>query len=81
MSKGSEGCCNIDAVVTIDAKGQIVLPKDIREKAELKPNDKLAVIGCEHDGVICCILMVKAEKLGGSISKVLSPMFKDVLEM
>jgi antitoxin PrlF len=40
-------CCKIDAGVTVDAKGQIVLPKDMREKANLKPNDKLAVIGME----------------------------------
>jgi hypothetical protein len=33
-------CCRIDAVVTVDAKGQIVLPKDLREKAKIKPNDK-----------------------------------------
>ena len=40
------GCCKVDAVVTVDSKGQIVLPKDLREKAKLKPNDKLAVIEC-----------------------------------
>ena len=34
-------CCRIDAVVSVDAKGQIVLPKDLREKANIKPNDKL----------------------------------------
>ncbi len=38
-------CCKIDAVVTVDAKGQIVLPKDLRERAKLKPNDKLAIMG------------------------------------
>ncbi len=48
------GCCRVDAVVTVDSKGQIVLPKDLREKAGLKPNDKLAVIGCESEGKMCC---------------------------
>jgi AbrB family looped-hinge helix DNA binding protein len=79
LGKISEGCCNIDAVVTVDTKGQIVLPKDIREKAGVKPNDKLAIIGCERDGVICCILMIKTEKLGNSVSKTIGPMLKDVL--
>ena len=74
------GCCRVDAVVTIDSKGQIVLPKDMREKAKLKPNDKLAMIGCESDGEICCIIMVKAEKLGNAISKVLGPMLKSVFK-
>lgn len=73
-------CCKVDAVVTIDSRGQIVLPKDVREKAKLKPNDKLAIVGCEQDGEICCIMMIKAEKLGDAVSKVLGPMLKDILK-
>jgi len=76
----SEGCCRVDAVVTIDQKGQIVLPKDVREKAKLKPNDKLAVIGCERNGEICCIMMIKAEKLGDTIKNMLGPMLREILK-
>jgi len=72
--------CKVDAVATIDSKGQIVLPKDVREKAKLKPNDKLAIIGCERNGEICCIIVVKAEKLGRTIKDFLSPMLRDVLK-
>ncbi len=80
MVNDTGGCCNVAAVVSIDAKGQVVLPKDVRERAGLKPNDKLALIGCERDGKICCIMMVKAEKLGDSVGKMLGPMLKDVLK-
>jgi len=73
-------CCKIDAVVTVDAKGQLVLPKDLRERAKLEPNDKLAVIGCERDGDICCFIIVKAEALGGPVKKLLGPILKGVLE-
>jgi AbrB family looped-hinge helix DNA binding protein len=76
----SRECCKVDAVVTMDSKGQIVLPKDIREKAKLKPNDKIAVVGCEKDGEICCIMMLKAERLGDAVSKTLSPILKDALK-
>jgi len=72
-------CCKIDAVVTVDAKGQIVLPKDLRERAKLKPNDKLAVIGFERDGDVCCIVMVKADALGDSVKNMLGPIFKEAL--
>lgn len=78
--KDQEACCRVDAVVSMDAKGQIVMPKDIREKAGLKPDDKLAVIGCEHKGVICCIILVKADNLGGQIKSMLGPMLSDVLK-
>jgi len=73
-------CCKVDAVVTIDSRGQIVLPKDVREKAKLKPNDKLAVVGCERNGEICCIIIVKAEKLRDAVSKALGPMLKETFK-
>jgi len=76
----SRECCKIDAVVTVDAKGQLVLPKDLRERAKLEPNDKLAVIGCERDGDLCCFVIVKAEALGGPVKKMLGPILKGVFE-
>jgi AbrB family looped-hinge helix DNA binding protein len=79
MNKSTE-CCKVDAVVTVDSKGQIVLPKDVRERAKIKPNDKLAVVGCEQDGEICCIVMVKSERLRGAVSNVLGPMLKEVFK-
>lgn len=74
------GCCKVYAVVTIDSKGQIVLPKDVREKAKLKPNDKLAVIGCERNGEICCIMMVRADDLGSTVKTMLGPMLKEIFK-
>lgn len=72
----SSDTCRIDAVITMDVKGQIVLPKDLREKANMKPNDKIAVVACEKDGEVCCIMMVKAEKLVGAVTKTLGPLIK-----
>ena len=34
----------VDAVSTIDSKGQLLLPKDLREKAGFKPNDKIVLV-------------------------------------
>jgi antitoxin PrlF len=70
--------CRIDAVITMDAKGQIVLPKDLREKANIKPNEKLAVVACEKNGEVCCIMMVKADRLVGAVTKALGPLLKSV---
>jgi AbrB family looped-hinge helix DNA binding protein len=77
-----EGCesdtCRIDAVITIDVKGQIVLPKDLREKANFKPNDKIAVVACEKNREVCCIMMIKAERLVGAVTKAIGPLLKSV---
>ncbi len=73
-------CCKIAAVVTVDAKGQIVLPKDLREKAKIKPNDKLAVIGFQRDSEVCCIVMLKVDALEDTIKNLLGPVFKNVFQ-
>ncbi len=73
-------CCKIDAVVTIDAKGQVVLPKDLREKAQLNPNDKIAIIGVERNDKICCLVMMKAEALGNTVKNMLGPIFEQALK-
>ena len=76
---GCEGdTCRIDAVVRVDAKGQIVLPKDLRERADIKPNDKVALVASEKDGEVCCIMIIKAEKLAGAIIKTLGPLLKGI---
>jgi antitoxin PrlF len=72
--------CRIDAVITIDAKGQVILPKDLREKANLKPNDKIAVVACEKKGEVCCIMLLKADKLVGAVTKTLGPLIKSVTQ-
>jgi len=64
----------------MDAKGQIVLPKDLREKAQLKPNEKIAVVGIERGGEVCCIVMMKADVLGNSVKNMLGPVFENALK-
>jgi len=78
MSSCIGDTCRIDAVISIDVKGQIVLPKDLRDKANFKPNDKIAVVACEKDGEVCCIMMLKAERLQGAVTKTLGPLLKGV---
>ena len=80
MSSCNDDACKIDAIITMDAKGQVVLPKDLRDKAGLKASDKIAVVAYEKEGKVCCIVMIKVERLTGAISKTLSPLLKGVIE-
>jgi len=80
MSSCNDDACKIEAIITMDAKGQIVLPKDLREKADLKAADKIAVVAYEKEGKVCCIMMIKAERLVGAVSKTLSPLLRGVIE-
>jgi transcriptional regulator, AbrB family len=51
--------------------------KDIRERADIKPGDKLALISWEKEGTICCMALMKAENLSGMVKDILSPLMND----
>ena len=80
---GSSGvaasCCKVEALVSIDERGQMILPKEIRDKANIRAGDKLAVTSWERDGKICCISLIKADELTEMVKGILSPVMKDIL--
>lgn len=82
-SPGSCGCptgsqCRVEAVLSIDERGQMVLPKDVREKAGIRTGDKLALIGWEKDGSVCCLALMKVENLSSMVKDVLGPLVDDM---
>ena len=66
-SLDTEACCSssagfkVDAVVSIDERGQMVLPKDLRARAGIRAGDKLALVSWEKDGSVCCISLIKTD--------------------
>ena len=67
----------VKAVLSVDERGQMVLPKDIREKAGIRTGDKLALISWERDGSICCLALMKVENLSGMVKDVLGPLMHE----
>jgi AbrB family looped-hinge helix DNA binding protein len=72
----SGSACKIEAVLSVDERGQMVLPKDVREKAGINSGNKLALISWEKDGSICCLALIKAENLSGMVKEVLDPLMR-----
>lgn len=69
--------CSVEAVLSVDERGQMVLPKDVREKAGIRPGDKLALITWERDGEVCCLALMKAGSLSGMVKSVLGPLIDE----
>ncbi|MDD1690377.1 MAG: AbrB/MazE/SpoVT family DNA-binding domain-containing protein [Methanoregula sp.] len=69
--------CRVEAVLSVDERGQMVLPKDVREKAGIRTGDKLALISWEKDGSICCLALMKVENLSGMVKDVLGPLMQE----
>ena len=76
---GSFGSCKVDSLVSVDDRGQMVLPKELRDKAGIKGGDKLAVITWQKEGKVCCLSLIKAEEFAGMIKGLLGPLMGDVL--
>lgn len=65
--------CRVESMISVDERGQMVLPKELRDRANIKAGDKLALISWEKDGDICCISLIKAEYLAERVSEFLGP--------
>ena len=77
---GTLNCCRVESLVSIDERGQMVLPKEIRDKANIRAGDKLALVSWEKDGRVCCISLIKADEFGGMVRELLGPMMKEMVE-
>lgn len=53
---------SLDALISINEKGQMVIPREIRKKADIKTGDKLVIITFEKEEKIVCIVLIKAEE-------------------
>lgn len=80
VMKSAKCCCQVDALVSIDGRGQIVLPKDVREKAKVKAGDKFVVISSSSDNDVCCLFLIKADDFGETVKGMLGPMMKGIIE-
>ena len=71
-------CCKVESIISIDERGQMVLPKELREKANIRAGDKLAIVSWDKGGEICCLYLIKAEYLAEHVKDFLGPMMKDM---
>lgn len=76
---GPSNTYKIEAVVTIDERGQMVLPKELRERAGIGPGDKIALVGFEDKGELCCISFFKVDDLSSMVRTKLEPIMKGAL--
>jgi len=74
FSCGSPSGCRVEAILGVDERGQMVLPKDVRERAGIQTGEKLALISCEKDGQVCCLALMKVGDLDGMVKGILGPL-------
>jgi antitoxin PrlF len=70
--------CKVESIINIDERGQMVLPKELRDKANIRAGDKLALVSWDKGGEICCLYLIKTEHLAERIKDFLGPMMKEM---
>ncbi len=74
------GCCHIEGVVHVDSRGQIVLPKGLRDKMKISEGDRLIVISMREKGVLSSISLMKADRVDGMVKIALRPIMEGLVE-
>jgi antitoxin PrlF len=78
--KDGARCIKVDAIIEVDKRGQILLPKSVRERANIKTGQKYVLITCESGEEICCMLLIKVENFIEGAKDQLAPIMKDIFE-
>ena len=65
--------CRMESLIGVDERGQMVLPKELRDRAGIATGDKFALISWEKDGQICCLTLVRADFLADKVKDLLEP--------
>lgn len=78
-SAASLGGCRVESLIAVDERGQMVLPKEVRDRAGIRAGDKLALVTWEKDGKVCCLSLIRVEELTGMVKGVLGPLMGEML--
>ncbi len=74
----SLSCCKVESLITVDERGQMILPKELREKARIKAGDKFALVSWEKSGDVCCLSLIKADDLSNLVKDFLGPVINEI---
>ena len=79
-SSSTSECCQVEALVTVDRKGQILLPKELRDKQGIKEGDKFALVNVKGKGDLCCLILMKSDVFEPIVKDALSPVLRIVIK-
>lgn len=75
------GGYRVEAMVSVDERGQMVMPKELRDKIGIKAGDKLVVLSWQSEGDVCCISLIKTDYFLSIMKDRLGPMMGELTTM
>jgi len=71
---------SVEAIVSCDERGSLILPKDIRKKLKITAGEKLALLNIVKDEEEFFLTLIKVNALESLIKKFMSPVMKEVIK-
>jgi AbrB family looped-hinge helix DNA binding protein len=62
------GTGQVESVLSIDNREQIVIPKEVRKKAHIQDGDKFALVSWMKENEICCLALIRTDRLSSEVS-------------
>lgn len=66
------GSYHIEGIISVDERGQMVLPKEARIKAGIQAGDKLALVAWRKGDRVCCFTLIKVDEMGEMLGELVS---------
>lgn len=76
---GGDTSCTLEGLISVDERGQMVLPKSFREKAGIETGEKIGLLSYEKDGKVCCMVLVREHQLSEMARKVMNPLLGELI--
>lgn len=71
---------SVEAIISCDERGQLVLPKEIRKRLDIAPGEKLALINYTTEDKTLCLTIIRANSLEEVIKSYLKPVMKEMIK-
>ncbi|MHB0956211.1 MAG: HgcAB-associated protein HgcC [Pirellulaceae bacterium] len=63
LPESRAGTYQIESIITIDERGQMVLPKQTRDRAGIRAGDRFALVTWTKNERVCCLSLIKTDEL------------------
>lgn len=71
---------SIEAIISCDDRGSLVLPKEIRKRLKIESGEKLALLNIKSEDGDFLLTLIRANSLENLIKNYLTPVMKDIIE-
>lgn len=71
---------SVEAIVSCDDRGQLVLPKDIRKKLKINSGEKLALLNVTNTNGEFLLSLIKVASLEDLIKTYMTPVVKEIIK-